>query len=30
MTYDENTTYINASTCNLHYEPVNAPIEFNI
>jgi len=30
MTYDENTTYINASTCNLHYEPVNAPIEFDI
>jgi hypothetical protein len=30
MTYDENTTYINASICNLQYEPNNAPIEFNI
>ena len=30
MTYDENTTYINASTCNIHYEPVNTPIEFDI
>lgn len=30
MTYDENTTYINASTCNLHYEPVNTPIEFDV
>jgi len=30
MTYDENTTYINASICNLQYEPNNAPIEFDI
>lgn len=30
MAYDENTTYINASICNLRYEPINKPIEFEI
>lgn len=30
MTYEEDTTYINASICNLRYEPINEPIEFNI
>lgn len=30
MTYEEDTTYINASICNLRYEPINEPIEFEI
>ena len=27
---DGMTTYINASTCNYHYRPVNPPIVFDI
>jgi Icc-related predicted phosphoesterase len=28
--YDEDTTYVNASICNLRYEPINKPIEVSI
>lgn len=29
VTRDEHTTYINASTCNLDYEPLNPPIVYD-
>ncbi|KAI6656489.1 Metallophosphoesterase domain-containing protein 1 [Oopsacas minuta] len=30
VTTDGYTTYINASTCNLHYKPLNPPVVFDI
>lgn len=30
ITNNENTTFVNASTCNLKYEPVNRPVEIDI
>ncbi len=30
LTYNENTTFINASICNLQYQPINLPIDITI